>query len=99
MNPEIKQQIIDQLYIDNVNIMKTTLKDLEKYVKNPSIKIIYDNYSKYIQTLESQNKALTEKLNNLLRYLDQSYNDSDDVGKRVVQEHHNKIEKLFKKIN
>ena len=46
MNPEIKQQIIDQLYIDNVNIMKNALKDLEKYIKNPSIKIIYDNYSK-----------------------------------------------------
>ena len=52
MNPEIKQQIIDQLYIDNVNIMKNALKDLEKYIKNPSIKIIYDNYSKYIQNLE-----------------------------------------------
>lgn len=99
MNPEIKQQIIDQLYIDNVNIMKNALKDLEKYIKNPSIKIIYDNYSKYIQNLESQNKALTDNLNNLLIYLHQSYNDNDDFGKRVVQEHHKKIEKLLKKIN
>ena len=99
MNPEIKQQMIDQLYIDNVNIMKNALKDLEKYIKNPSIKIIYDNYSNYIQNLESQNKVLTDNLNNLLIYLDQSYNDSDDFGKRVSQEHYKKIEELLKKIN